>query len=140
MIRQLPLSSGPCVGGILDKLEERWLWSVSCFVFPHTGQNPSTASSILSERKPRQACPWPGHRHFVGKSSPGLMPRAREGSIEQGQTARWVPEVPHFQLLLTNPELKIVERMLVDLLYAFGQGEREVGQGTQMFPLIFTLL
>lgn len=68
------------------------------------------------------------------------MPRAREGSIEQGQTARWVPEVPHFQLLLTNPELKIVERMLVDLLYAFGQGEREVGQGTQMFPLIFTLL
>lgn len=68
------------------------------------------------------------------------MPRAREGSTEQGQTARWVPEVPHFRLLLTNPELKIVERMLVDLLYAFCQGEREVGQGTQMFPLIFTLL
>lgn len=42
--------------------------------------------------------------------------------------------------LLTNPELEVVERMLVDLLYAFGQGEREVGQGTQMSPLVFTLL
>lgn len=57
----------------------------------------------------------------------------------QGQAA---PRVPgrHQLLLLTNPELEIVERVLVDLLYAFGQGEREVGQGAQVFPLVFTLL
>lgn len=46
----------------------------------------------------------------------------------------------HFQPLLTDPEFKIVERMLVDLLYAFRQGKREVCQSTQMFPLVFTLL
>ena len=60
------------------------------------------------------------------------MPRAREGSVERGQ--------PAFQLLLTNPELEIIEGMLVDLLDAFSQGEGEVGQGTQMPPLIFALL
>ena len=60
------------------------------------------------------------------------MPRAREGSMERGQ--------PAFQLLLTNPELEIVEGMLVDLLDAFSEGEGEVGQGTQMPPLILALL
>lgn len=47
---------------------------------------------------------------------------------------------PAFQLLLTNPELKIVEGMLVDLLDAFSQGEGEIGQGAQMPPLILALL
>lgn len=69
---------------------------------------------------------------LVGKSAPGLMPRAREGSMERGQ--------PAFQLLLTNPELEIVEGMLVDLLDAFSEGEGEVGQGAQMPPLILALL
>lgn len=60
------------------------------------------------------------------------MPRVRKGSMERGQ--------PAFQLLLTNPELKIVEGMLVDLLDAFSQGEGEIGQGAQMPPLILALL
>lgn len=37
------------------------LWSIKFLVFLHTGQNPSPASSILSKKKPRRACPWPGH-------------------------------------------------------------------------------
>lgn len=50
------------------------------------------------------------------------------------------PHLHHLQRLLTNPEFEIVEGMLVDLLYALSQGEGEVGQGTQMSPLVFTLL
>lgn len=42
--------------------------------------------------------------------------------------------------MLTNTEFKVVERMLVDLLYAFIQSYGEVGQGTQMSPFVFTLL
>lgn len=68
----------------------------------------------------------------VGEGSDG----ARPGSCGGGRGGRG----PHLQLLLTNPEFEIVEGMFVDLLYAFGQGEGEVGQGTQMSPLVFTLL
>lgn len=50
------------------------------------------------------------------------------------------PHLPPCQLPLTDPEFEVVERMLVDLLYALGQGEREVGQGTQVPPLVLTLL
>lgn len=60
--------------------------------------------------------------------------------MELGQPALWDPNVPRFQLLLTDPELEIVEGMLVDLLYALGQGEGEVGQGAQVLPLILALL
>ena len=60
--------------------------------------------------------------------------------MEPGQGALGGGRGPHLQLLLTNPEFEIVEGMFVDLLYAFGQGEGEVGQGTQMSPLVFTLL
>lgn len=47
---------------------------------------------------------------------------------------------PLLLVRLTDPEFKIVEGMLVDLLDAFGQGEGEVGQGTQVPPLVLTLL
>lgn len=53
----------------------------------------------------------------------------------QGQAARGA-----LLAVLTNAELEVVERVLVDLLYALGQGEREVGQGAQVSPLVFTLL
>lgn len=42
--------------------------------------------------------------------------------------------------MLTNTEFKVVERVLVDLLYAFIQSYGEVSQGTQMSPFVFTLL
>lgn len=42
--------------------------------------------------------------------------------------------------MLTNTEFKVVERVLVDLLYAFIQSYGEVSQGAQMSPFIFTLL
>lgn len=42
--------------------------------------------------------------------------------------------------MLTNPEFKVVEGMLVDLLYAFIQSYGEVSQSTQMSPFVFTLL
>lgn len=48
--------------------------------------------------------------------------------------------MPPRQLPLTDPEFEVVERMLVDLLYALCQREREVSQGTQVSPLVFTLL
>lgn len=41
---------------------------------------------------------------------------------------------------LTDPQLKVVEGVLVDLLDALVEGDGEVGQGTQMAPFIFTLL
>lgn len=60
--------------------------------------------------------------------------------MEPGQPALRGPHSPHPQQLLTDPEFEIVEGMLVDLLYALGQGEGEVGQGAQMSPLVFALL
>lgn len=41
---------------------------------------------------------------------------------------------------LTDPQLEVVERVLVDLLDAFVEGDGEVGQRTQVTPFIFTLL
>lgn len=43
-------------------------------------------------------------------------------------------------VFLTDPQLKVVEGVLVDLLDAFVEGDREVGQRTQVTPFIFTLL
>lgn len=58
----------------------------------------------------------------------------------RGRPALRGPHLPPRQLPLTDAEFEVVERMLVDLLYALGQGKREVGQGTQVSPLVFTLL
>ena len=124
------------MGGIPDKLEEGGaiayhLLGMSAHrqesfpCFQHLEQE--EAQTGLSVTRSHWLCCI-----LAGKSAPGLMPRAREGSVERGQ--------PAFQLLLTNPELEIIEGMLVDLLDAFSQGEGEVGQGTQMPPLIFALL
>lgn len=42
--------------------------------------------------------------------------------------------------VLTNPQLEVVEGVLVDLLDALVQGDGEVCQRTQVTPFIFTLL
>lgn len=41
---------------------------------------------------------------------------------------------------LTDPQLEVVEGVLVDLLDALVEGDGEVCQCTQMAPFIFTLL
>lgn len=41
---------------------------------------------------------------------------------------------------LTDPQLKVVEGVFVDLLDALVQRDGEVGQRAQVTPLIFTLL
>lgn len=46
----------------------------------------------------------------------------------------------HSLRLLTDAELEVVEGVLVDLLDALSQGEREVGQRAQVSPLVLTLL
>lgn len=49
-----------------------------------------------------------------------------------------VPALQQFQL--TNPQLKVVEGVFVDLPDAFVQCNGKVSQRAQMAPLVFTLL
>ena len=47
---------------------------------------------------------------------------------------------PDTESTLTDPQLKVVERVLVDLLDALIEGDGKICQRTQVPPLIFTLL
>lgn len=109
------------------------------------GTESCLAASIWDEEAQKglswlRSCPCQGHREshaFCKQKLSWLDAQDREGLTEQRHLAQGGL---HLELQLTNPEFKIVERMLVDLLYAFGQGKREVSQGTQVPPFIVTLL
>lgn len=111
---------------------ERLLRSSVRFVFLHPGQCPCLACSIFGERQPEKSAA------FAGKSIPGLMARPARVPCYQARQ----PGAPSGRplQLLTDPELEVVERVLVDLLDTLRQGEREVGQGAQVSPFVLTLL
>lgn len=113
----------------------------------HAGQSPSLASIAVSETQPER--PEPTLSLSLARSheaccilqgTASLAWCSRHARAEGARPVLRGPHLPPSQQPLTNPEFEIVERMLVDLLDAFSQGEGEVSQGTQVSPLVFTLL